>query len=191
MPTSCELITESLKCPPSGIANPTTKPQVAVQLTTVATILEDSYRLIPTVPGHQSVDLLMVATAPVALAVITISSLTAILAAEAATAGAPCTGLAEELGAEATTAAEATRTPTPPVYHAAASMPPPKNRRTTTQKVLHGRRQRRLPRLLCTASQSTSPGEIQTSRDHQVRREARSNTVAQMLRPLHRKCWWQ
>jgi hypothetical protein len=68
----------------------------------------------------------MVATAPVALAVTTISSLTAILAAEAATAGAPCTGLAEELGAEATTAAEATRTPTPPVYHAAASMPPQK-----------------------------------------------------------------
>jgi hypothetical protein len=45
---------------------------------------------------------------------------------------------------------------------------PPKNRRTTTQEVLHGGRQRRLPHLLCTASQSTSLGEIQTSRDHQV-----------------------
>jgi hypothetical protein len=37
--------------PPSGVANQTTKPQVAVQLTTVATVLEESYRLIPTVLG--------------------------------------------------------------------------------------------------------------------------------------------
>jgi hypothetical protein len=44
MPASCELTTELLKCPPSGIANPKiTKPQVAVQPTTVATVLEESY----------------------------------------------------------------------------------------------------------------------------------------------------
>jgi hypothetical protein len=114
------LITESLKCPPSGIANPTTKPQVTVQLTTVPTILEESYRLIPTIPGNQPVDLLMVATAPAVLAVTAISSLTAILAAEAVTARAPLMGLAEKLGAEATASTEASRTATPPVYHAAA-----------------------------------------------------------------------
>jgi hypothetical protein len=49
--------------------------------------------------------------------------LIAILVAEAVTMGAPHTGLAGELGAEATAAAEATRTATPPVFHAAASMP--------------------------------------------------------------------
>jgi hypothetical protein len=58
------LTTELLKCLPSGIANPTTKPQVAVQLTTVATILEESYRLTPTILRHQPVDLPRVATAP-------------------------------------------------------------------------------------------------------------------------------
>jgi hypothetical protein len=122
------LTTESLKCPPSGIANPTTKPQVTVQLTTVATVPEESYRPTPTVLGHQSVDLLMVATVPAAPSVIAISSPTAILVAEAATAGAPLTGLAGELGAEATAAAEATRTATPPVHHAAASTPAKKSK---------------------------------------------------------------
>jgi hypothetical protein len=190
MPTSCELTTESLKCPPSGIANKTTKPQVAVRLTTDATVPKENYRLIPTVLGHRPADLLMVATAPAAPVVTAMLSLIAILVVEAATAGAPHTGLAGEQGVEATAAAEATRTATPPTYHAVASMPA-KNRRTTMQKVLHGRRQRRLPRLLRTASQSTSPGEIQTTRDHQVRREARSGIVAQMLCHLHRKRWWQ
>jgi hypothetical protein len=45
--------------------------------------------------------------------------------------------------------------------------------------------------LLCRSSQSTSPGEIQTTGDHQVRCKARSSIVAQMLCPLHRKRWWQ
>jgi hypothetical protein len=31
----------------------TTKPQIAVELTTVATVPEGSYRLTPTVPGHR------------------------------------------------------------------------------------------------------------------------------------------
>jgi hypothetical protein len=50
-------------------------------------------------------------------------SLTAILAVEAATAGAPTMGLTGELRAVATTAAEATRTVTSPVPHVAASTP--------------------------------------------------------------------
>jgi hypothetical protein len=165
-------------------------PQIAVRLTTDATVPEENYWLTPTIHGHRPADLLMVETVSAALAATATLSLIAILVAEAATAGAPHTGLAGELGAEATAVAEATRTATPPVYHAATSMPA-KKRRTTTQKVLHCGRQRRLPRLLCTASQSTSPGEIQTTGDHQVRCEAGSSTVAQMLRPLHRKCWWQ
>jgi hypothetical protein len=90
--------------PPSGISSKTTKPQVAVRIS-VATVLEGSYRLTPTVPGHWLVDPLMVATAPAAPVR---SSLTATLAAEAVTAGAPTTGLAGESGAEATAAAEAT-----------------------------------------------------------------------------------
>jgi hypothetical protein len=65
----------------------------------------------------------MVATVPAAPAATVRSSLTVILAAEAVTAGAPTMGLAGEPGAEATAAAEATRTATPPVLHVAASTP--------------------------------------------------------------------
>jgi hypothetical protein len=72
----------------------TTKPQVATR-TSVTTILEQSYQLTPTVLGQQPVDPLMVATAPVATGR---SSLTAILAVEAATVGAPSMGLTGELG---------------------------------------------------------------------------------------------
>jgi hypothetical protein len=54
--------------------------------------------------------------------------LIAILAAEETTAGAPHTGLAGELVAEATAAPEATRTATPPVFHVAASMPAKKSK---------------------------------------------------------------
>jgi hypothetical protein len=69
------------------------------------------------------VDLLRVATAPAAPAVIATSFLIAILAAEAVAAGASHTGLAGGPVAEATAAAEATRTATPQVSHAAATMP--------------------------------------------------------------------
>jgi hypothetical protein len=82
-----------------------------VRLTTIATVLEESYLLTPTVLGHRSVDLLMVATVPAAPAVTAISSLTAILVVEAAMAGAPRTGLEGELGVEATAAAEARERP--------------------------------------------------------------------------------
>jgi hypothetical protein len=62
----------------------------------------------------------MEATAPVATGR---SSLTVTLAMEAVTAGAPTMGLTGELGEEATAAAEATRTATPPAPHVAASTP--------------------------------------------------------------------
>jgi hypothetical protein len=113
--------------PPSGTASKTTKPQVAVR-TSVVTVLEGNNRLTPTVPGHRLVDLPIVATVPAALAPIVRSSLTVILAAEAATVGAPTTGLAGELGAEATAAAEATRAATPPALHVAASTPAKKSK---------------------------------------------------------------
>jgi hypothetical protein len=142
------LTTELLKCLPSGIANPTTKPQVAVQLTTVATVLEESYRPTPTVLRHRSVDLLRVATPPAVPVVTGISSLTAILAAEAAAAGAPHTELEGEPVAEAITAAEATQTATSPVSWAAATMPfaesrkfgakNPQARTTASPPSLHG-----------------------------------------------------
>jgi hypothetical protein len=106
------LTTELLKCLLSGLANPTTKPQVAVQLTTDATLLEENYRLTPIVLGHRPVDLLRVATAP---AVTAMSSLIAILAAEAAAAGAPHTGLQGEPMAGAIMVAKATQTATSPV----------------------------------------------------------------------------
>jgi hypothetical protein len=118
-----------LKCLLSGIANPTTKPQVAVQLTTVATVLEESYRLTLTVLGHQPVDLPRVATAPAVPAVTAILSLTAILAAEVATAGAPHTELEGEPMAEAIAAAKATQTATSPVSRAAGTMPVAESRK--------------------------------------------------------------
>jgi hypothetical protein len=68
------------------------------------------------------------ATAPVVPAATAISSLTAILVSEAATAGAPHTERAGELGAEATAAAKATRTAMPPVHHEAASTPAKKSK---------------------------------------------------------------
>jgi hypothetical protein len=127
--------------PPSGITSNTTKPQVAVELTTVATVPEGSYRLTPTVPGHRPVDLLMVATAPVVPTATVRLSLIVILVAEAVTAGAPSTGLAGEPGAEATAAAEATRTAMPLALHVAASTPAKKIEELRCKKVLHGRPQ--------------------------------------------------
>jgi hypothetical protein len=46
------------------------KPQVAVQLTTDATVLEENYHKTPTALGYQLVDLLRAVTAPVALAAV-------------------------------------------------------------------------------------------------------------------------
>jgi hypothetical protein len=182
------LTTVLLKCLPSGIANPTTKPQVAVQLITIATVLEESYRLTPTVLGHQPVDLPRVATAPAVPVVTAISSLIAILAVEAVATGAPHTELEGEPVVEAIAAAEATQTATSLVSRAVATLPVaesrkfgatnPQARMTASTPSLHG--------FTIYFSQRNS-----NHWDHQVRCEARSNTVAQMLRPLHRKRWWQ
>jgi hypothetical protein len=87
------------------------KPQVAVQLTTDATVLEENYHRIPTALWHQLVDPLRAATAPAVSALVTPSWLTVTLAAEAAAARAPHTGQEEEPVAEAIAEAEATRQP--------------------------------------------------------------------------------
>jgi hypothetical protein len=84
------------------------KPQVAVQLTTGATVLEENYWLTPTVLGHRPVDLLRVETAPAAPAVSAMSFLIAILVAEATVAGVPHTGSDGESVAGAIAEAEAT-----------------------------------------------------------------------------------
>jgi hypothetical protein len=73
------LATELLKCLPSELANLTKKPQLAVQLTMDATVLEENYQLTPTVLGHWLVDLLRVATAPTVPVVTVMSSLIVIL----------------------------------------------------------------------------------------------------------------
>jgi hypothetical protein len=79
----------------------------------------------PTVLGQQLVDPLRVA---IALVVTGRSSLTAILEVEAATAGAPTMGPTGELGAVATTAAEATQIAMSPTPHVAASTPAKKSK---------------------------------------------------------------
>jgi hypothetical protein len=99
------------------------KPPAAVQPTTDATVLKESYSRTPTVLGHLLQDLLRAITALVALAAVVLWWLAATPAAEAAAAGAPRTGLEGEPVAEAIVEAEATQTATSPVSHAAAAMP--------------------------------------------------------------------
>jgi hypothetical protein len=112
------------------------KPQVAVQRTTDATVLEENYRRTPTVLGHQLVDLLKAATVPVAEVVVAALLLMVMLAAEAAAAGAPHTGLAGEPVAEAIAEAEATQIATSLVPHAAATTPAAELKKY--DEVLHG-----------------------------------------------------
>jgi hypothetical protein len=69
------------------------KPQVAFQLRTDATVLEENYHRTPTALGHRLVDLLKVATALATLVVVAARRLMVMLAAEAVVAGAPHTGL--------------------------------------------------------------------------------------------------
>jgi hypothetical protein len=99
------------------------KPQVAVQLTTDATVLEENYHRTPTALGHQLVDLLRAATAPTVLAAVAPSWLTVTLTVEAAAAGAPHTGLEGEPVVEAIAEAEAAQTATSLVSRSAATMP--------------------------------------------------------------------
>jgi hypothetical protein len=88
-----------------------------------ATVLEENYRRTPTIPGHQPVDLLKAATVPVAPVVAAALLLMVTLAVEAAAAGAPHTGLAGELVAEAIAEAEATQTAMSLVPHVLATTP--------------------------------------------------------------------
>jgi hypothetical protein len=99
------------------------KTQAAAQPTTGVTVLEESYRRTPTALGHLLEDLLRAATVLVALAEVALWWLMATPAVEAATAGAPHTGLEGEPVAGAIAEAEATQTATSPVSHAAATMP--------------------------------------------------------------------
>jgi hypothetical protein len=92
------------------------------------TILEENSHRTPTVPRHQLEDLLRAVTVPVAPVVVAALLVMAMLVAEAAAAGAPHTGLAGELVAEAIAGAEATQTATSPVSHAAAMMPAAESR---------------------------------------------------------------
>jgi hypothetical protein len=106
--------------PPPGTA--TTKPQVAARTSTV-TVLEPSCRPSPTVLVQRPADPLKVATTLQLLAAIARSSLTATLAAEAATGEAPTMGPTGGPVAEAIAAAKTTRIATPPEPHRAASTP--------------------------------------------------------------------
>jgi hypothetical protein len=164
------------------------KPQVAVQLTTDATVLEENYHRTPTALGHQSVDLLRVETAPAALAAVAPWWLMVTPVGEAVAAGAPYTGLEGEPMAEVIAEAEATQTATSLVFHAAAMMlavelkkfdtrnPPRQARMTASPPSLHDF-------AICSSQRNSNLW------DHQVRCEARSSPMAQMLHPLHRKCW--
>jgi hypothetical protein len=99
------------------------KPQVAVQLTTDATVLKENYHRTPTTLGHHLVDLLRVATAPAVLAAVAPWWPMVTPAGEAAGAGAPHTGLEGEPVVEAIAEAEGTQTATSLVFHAAAMIP--------------------------------------------------------------------
>jgi hypothetical protein len=112
------------------------KPQVTVQQTMDATVLEENGPRTPTVPGLRPVGLLRVVTVPAAVATLLIMVM---LVAEAMAAGAPHTGLAGEPVAEAITEVEATQTATSLVPHAAA-MTPAAELKKCNPEVLHGRR---------------------------------------------------
>jgi hypothetical protein len=92
------------------------KQQVVVR-TSVVTVLEPSCRPIPTILVQWPADPLKVETALQLLVAIVRSSLIATLAAEAATAEAPTTGLTGGPVEEAIAAAEATRIAMPPKPH--------------------------------------------------------------------------
>jgi hypothetical protein len=136
---------------PSGTA--TTKQQVAVR-TSAINVLELSYRPIPSVLAQRPTDPLKVATALQLLTAIARSSLIVTLAAEAATAEAPTTGLTGGPVAGAIAVPEATRTTTSPEPHRAASTP---------AKRLKNYGARRPPRQATTTASPPSPRDFATS----------------------------
>jgi hypothetical protein len=164
--TSCGSTTGSPSLPPPGTA--TTKLQVAA-LTSVATVLEPSSRLSPTVLAQMPADPHRVAIATVR------SSLTAppaaaaaTLAATAATTEAPTTGPTGGSAAGAVVAVETTRTQPRLRSLTGRLRRPPEDRRAAAEEVRHCRRQRRLPRLLTSTSQLAPPRQVQAFGDHQV-----------------------
>jgi hypothetical protein len=108
-----------------------------------AIVPEENCHRTPTVLEHQLEDLLKAVTVPTAPVVVAALLIMVTLAAKAAAAGAPHTGLAGEPAAEAIAEAEAMQTATSPVPHVAATMPtaelnkydarsPPREATTTT-----------------------------------------------------------
>jgi hypothetical protein len=151
MPTSCESTPGSLNHLPSGTA---TMKQQAVARTSVVTVLELSCRPTPTVLAQRPADPLKVAIVLQLLTAIARLSLITTLAAEAATAEAPITGLTGGPVVGAIAAAEATRTATSPELHRAALTPARRLKNCGT---------RRLPRQATTTASPPSLRDFATS----------------------------
>jgi hypothetical protein len=100
---------------------------------------EEYYPRTPTVLGLRPAGLLRMVTVLVVPAVVATLLIMVMLEAEAATAGAPHTGLAGKPVVEAIVEVEATQTATSPVPHAAAMMPAEELKKYDT-RVLHGMR---------------------------------------------------
>jgi hypothetical protein len=178
-------------CLPSELAKPTMKPQVAVQLTMDATVLQANYHITPTALGHQLVDLPRAATMPVALAAVVSWWLMATPAAEAVAAGAPHTGLEGEPVSEAIVEAEATQTTTSLVSHVATTTPAaelkkfdarnlPRQARTTVSPPSL------LDSTICSSQRNSSLLESPST----MRSKIQSNGSDAMPSPS-KMCWWQ
>jgi hypothetical protein len=164
--------------PPSELMNPDTMklPVVVQQMVDATAPAENNHRTL-TALGPQLEDPPRVATARAASAVAETALVAATTAVEAAAAGAHRMALEEELVAAATAGVEATRTATSPVTHAAAMMPATELRKFVAKRLMK-QTTATASQLLRSTSRSAPPREIQASRDHQIRREARPNSVA-------------
>jgi hypothetical protein len=149
--TSCESTTGSPSRSPLGTA--TTKLQVVV-LTSAATVLEPSCRPSPIILVQTPADPLKLPTAT--------------LAAEAVTAEAPKPWSQQEGRWRRRSRRPRPREQPCPRSFTRRLRCPPEDRRIAAEEVRHCRRQRRLPRLLSSASQLTPPGQVQASGNHQV-----------------------
>jgi hypothetical protein len=158
--------------------NPDTmKLTAAAQQTVDATAPTENYQRTPTALGPQLEDPPNAATARAALTVAAAVLVTMTAAAEAAVVGDHHMALAEELVAAAIVEVEATRRATSPATHVAAMVPAKELRKFVTKRLMK-QTSAMLPHLLRSTSRSAAPREIQASQDHQVRREARPNSVA-------------
>jgi hypothetical protein len=162
------------------------KPQVAVQRTMDATVLEEKSPRTPTVQGHQREDLLRAVTVLAAPVVVAALLITVMLAAEAMAAGHPHTGLEEEPVAEAIVDVEATQTATSPAPHTAAMMPAVELKKYDATSP---------PRQATTTASPPSPLDFAiycSQRNSNLWGSPSSmQSKTQVLRPLHRKHWWQ